>query len=138
VIRRLRTGDEQLHIELARRFEDHAPTEEQSRAWLADARNILLVAQTDNGDDVGFALAYVLDRWDGRRNAVVCEIEVEAACRSEGYGRGLVEELVRVARAADAFELRVEAGHGDVAANRLYEACGARRDVTGVSWVWPL
>ena len=138
MIRRLRPGDEALHVELARRFKEHAPTLEQSAAFLADESKWLLVAEDENPAAVGFAVALLLERWDGRRHVFLYEIEVEAACRSQGYGRALVEELERMARAAGAYEMWVETEPDNVAASRLYEACGAERETLSQSWVWAL
>jgi ribosomal protein S18 acetylase RimI-like enzyme len=139
VIRRLRPGDENLHVELARRFKEHAPTLEQSREFLADERNWLLVAEMDNGDAVGFALAYRMERWDGRSMVFFYEIEVAAACRSQGFGRALVEELLRLARASGAYKLWVQTDEVNMPAMRLYESCGAtRRTPDDVMWGWAL
>lgn len=139
MIRRLRPGDEQLHVDLARRFKEHAPSLDRSHAFLADDRNHLLVAQSDNGDTVGFALAYVLQRWDGKTQVFLYELEVEAACRTQGYGRALVEEVLRIARAAGASKAWVQADEANAAAMRLYAAAGAaRKERDDVLWSWTL
>ncbi len=41
MIRRLRPGDEELHVALAERFKQRAPTLEQARRFLADERQVL-------------------------------------------------------------------------------------------------
>jgi ribosomal protein S18 acetylase RimI-like enzyme len=139
VIQRLRPGDEQLHVELARRFKEHAPTLEQSRDFLADKRNWLLVAKMDNDNMAGFALAYHMPRWDGRSMVFFYEIEVAAACRTQGYGRALVEDLLRLARASGAYKMWVPTDEVNTPAMRLYESCGGtRRTPDEVTWSWAL
>jgi ribosomal protein S18 acetylase RimI-like enzyme len=139
VIRRLRPGDEPLQIELARRFKEHAPTVDQSRAFLTDEHNWLLVASSDDNEPLGFALAYQMARWDGRSMVFFYEIEVAAACRSQGYGRALVEELLRLARASGAYKMWVQTDEVNTPAMRLYESCGAtRKSPDDVMWSWTL
>jgi aminoglycoside 3-N-acetyltransferase I len=137
VIRRLRPGDEELHVELARRFKAHAPTPAASAGFLADDSHCLLAA-FEGTQPVGFAFAHVLERWDGRRHVFFYEVGVERHARRRGHGRALVEELTRFARDAGAFEMWVEAERGDEAANAFYAAVGAARDVGVQSWVWRL
>lgn len=138
MIRRLRPGDEELHVELAQRFKEHAPTRDRSAAFLADERNWLLVATDDNDEVVGFALAFLLERWDGRRHVFFYEIDVAEEAQRQGHGGALVAELERMARAAGAFEMWVETERDNVAANALYERAGAVNDGLFVTWVWKL
>lgn len=90
MIRRLRPGEAHLHAELARRFGLRT-----SSKMLADASTIVCVATTDNGDDVGLAVATIGE--DG--TAELVELVVAAACRSDGYERALEDEIARIARA---------------------------------------
>lgn len=138
MIRRLRPGDEHAHVELAGRFKEHAPTLEQSAAFLEDDRNWLLVATDESEHVVGFGLAFLLERWDGRRHVFFYEIDVEEAAQRRGHGRALVEELKRMARDAGAFEMWVETEPDNAAANALYERAGAENDGAFVAWVWKL
>lgn len=138
MIRRLRPGDEQLHIDLARRHKSTVPSPDQARAWLADERHVLLAAIDDAGEAIGFALGFVLDRWDGRRHLFLYEIEVDEPFRRAGRGRALVEEMLTIARDAGAFELWVEAELDDGDANAFYAGVGAARGVRAQTWEWRL
>lgn len=138
MIRRLGPGDEELHVALAGRFKEHAPTLEQSRAFLADDRNWLLVAMDDARETVGFALAYHMPRWDGRSMVFFYEIDIDEAHRSQGYGTALVEELVRMGSAGGAYKMWVQTDEDNEPAMRLYGGRGAERTPDNVVWTWLL
>lgn len=125
MIRRLRPGDEELHVALAERFKQRAPTLEQARRFLADERNWLLAALDDDGRFAGIALAYFLPRWDGGTHVFLYELEVVEGARRQGYGRALVEEVKRLARASGASGMWVTTDEANEPAQRLYATSGA-------------
>ena len=124
-VRVLEPGDEAVVERLA--------TREPRTALLQDPRTIFLVA-FDDGEPVGFVLAYALPRRHGF-NVTLCvyEIEVDAARRRQGIGTRLLRELEQVARQRGIEEGFVLTDDDNVAAMRLYESAGGvRNDV--VEW----
>jgi GNAT superfamily N-acetyltransferase len=137
VIRRLGAGDERILQALAARFKAHAGDEDEARAFLDDERNLAFAA-LDDTDPIGFAYGYVLDRIDGRRGALLYELEVVPEHRRRGVGRALVEAFLSAAAEAGAYKAWVQADEGNDPARRTYAAAGA--SVLGVDVVlgWDL
>ena len=137
MIRRLRPGDEELQLELARRFTRRMPTREQARAFLADERHWLLAA-VDEGAPVGVALAYHMQRWDGASQVFFYDLEVAQEARRRGHGRALVEELKRLAAASGAAKMWVTTDEANEPAKRLYAASGATAAGRDAIFTWSL
>jgi ribosomal protein S18 acetylase RimI-like enzyme len=121
---------------MARRFKEHAPTVEQSRAFLADDRNWLLAAVDDEGRPVGFLLAYLMARWDGRSMVFLYELDVAPEARRQGHGRALVDEAVRLAAASGAYKMWVETDEDNEPAKRTYSAGGGSRAGDNILFGW--
>jgi aminoglycoside 6'-N-acetyltransferase I len=101
-------------------------TEEWMRVFLGDERNLLLVAHRD-GDPLGFALGYRLDRIDRAKPMLLFyEIGVEETHRRRGAARALVEYLKSLCRELNAMKMWVITDRDNVAARALYEATGGR------------
>jgi [ribosomal protein S18]-alanine N-acetyltransferase len=118
IVRRLRPGDEAIVEQLA--------TREPRTALLQDPRVIFLAA-LDDGEPLGFVLAYELLRRHGHE-ATVCvyEIEVEAAYRRQGIGARLLRELEAIARQRGIAEAFVLTEADNVSAMGLYESVGGK------------
>ncbi len=102
------------------------PSLDHVGAFLEIPENVLIAA-TENGRPVGFALTCILDRVDGdRRMALFCEIEVAEAHRRRGAGRALVETLKSICAAEGVAEMWVQTSPSNEAAAALYRSTGAR------------
>jgi ribosomal protein S18 acetylase RimI-like enzyme len=115
-VRLLRPGDEAVVERLA--------TREPRTSLLGDPRTIFLVAFED-GDPIGFVLAYELPRRHGHAVTLcIYEVDVAAACRRRGVATRLFRELELLARRRGIAEAFVLADSDNVAAMRLYESAG--------------
>jgi ribosomal protein S18 acetylase RimI-like enzyme len=65
--------------------------------------------------------------WSRGQEAYLAELYVVPGRRGHGYGRALITEAMRVARAAGADYALVVTSEEDRLAQRLYEAAGFRR-----------
>lgn len=121
VVRRLRSGDGELLRRLASRFKGAAAPE----TFLDDPRTVV-VAALEDGEPVGFLLAYELPRIDDDDTMVfLYELEVAERWRRRGVGRTLVGELRReTPLARKTFVLTDDENPGAVA---FYAAVGGRR-----------
>jgi aminoglycoside 3-N-acetyltransferase I len=107
------------------------------RVWLACSSHILIEA-TVNEAPIGFALGYVLGRFDTARPMLfLYEIEVAAAWRQQGVGRRLVERMKAIASELHVMKMWVQTSPDNEAAQRLYHRAGAVR-AKGVDllYVW--
>jgi ribosomal protein S18 acetylase RimI-like enzyme len=115
-VRLLRPGDEAVVERLA--------TRKPRTSLLGDPRTIFLVAFED-GDPIGFVLAYELPRRHGHAVTLcIYEVDVAAACRRRGVATRLFRELELLARRRGIAEAFVLADSDNVAAMRLYESAG--------------
>jgi len=107
------------------------PSLEYVRAFLVEADNVLIVA-TEDGEPIGFALAYLLDRIDGnRRMALFYEIEVAANHRRRGVARAMIELLKSVCAPENVVKMWVQTSHANEAAVALYRSTGAHETASG-------
>jgi GNAT superfamily N-acetyltransferase len=88
----------------------------------------LLVAQLD-AQVLGFASIFTAVPFDSADDpagsyALVGDLVVRVAARGRGIGQALLREAERIARAAGAGELRVNALAANTSANRVYHAAG--------------
>ena len=112
------------------------PTAEFIRTFLLATDHVLIVAVED-GEPIGFALAYLLDRIDGdRRMALFYEIEVAASHRRRGAARAMIELLKSVCATENVAKMWVQTSPSNEAAAALYRSTGARATASGVETVF--
>ena len=88
----------------------------------------LLVREPDSGAPVGVAVMRLQPSlWSLGQEAYLAELYVVPLRRRQGFGRELVTEAVRVARAQGADYMFLVTSEDDQLAQRLYEATGFRR-----------
>jgi ribosomal protein S18 acetylase RimI-like enzyme len=123
-IRRLGPGDEDEILRAARLF-DAPPVPEAVRAYLADARNVFLLADED-GQATGFLRGTELGQLRSERTQMfLYEIGVDARCRRRGLGRALVRRLLELCQERGVAEVFVLTDPANEAAVRLYVSTGA-------------
>lgn len=90
--------------------------------------SVLLARGRESGAGVGVAVLRLQPSvWSAAHEAYLAELYVVPAERGHGYGRELITEALRVARAAGADYALVVTSEEDRQAQRLYEAAGFRR-----------
>jgi len=106
-------------------------------AWLSRSSNILIAA-TEDGIPVGFALGYLQDRVDAPRTMLfLYEIEVAVAWRRGGIGGRLVEGMKAVAREENASKMWVQTEPDNMAARALYRSMGGVESAqANLLYVW--
>lgn len=123
-IRRLARGDLRS-VWAASHLYDHPPDASAARAYLADERNVFLVAFVGHRA-VGFLRGTCLNQpHTARPQMFLYEIEVERPYRRRGIGAGLVREFLAVSRERDCEEAFVFTDPANRAAVRLYRSTGA-------------
>jgi ribosomal protein S18 acetylase RimI-like enzyme len=121
---RVTRGSAQTVVRAAGLF-DEAPDAVATRAYLADRRNVLLVAYS-GADPVGFLRGTALGQLHNRRPQMfLYEIGVLAKFRRRGVGRALIARLLTYCRARDFEEVFVLTSPSNTAAVGLYRATGA-------------
>jgi ribosomal protein S18 acetylase RimI-like enzyme len=89
---------------------------------------VLLGRHSENAEPVGVAVMRLQPSvWSRALEAYLAELYVVPARRGEGYGRELITEAMRVARAEGADYAYVITSEDDQLAQRLYSAAGFRR-----------
>jgi GNAT superfamily N-acetyltransferase len=95
------------------------------RSFLRDERNVFLGAFA-NGEPVGYAIAYLLERPDREAPMVLFyEVEVLAGWRRQGIGRAMVDRLAQFAKERGACKMWVLTEEANAAAQALYTAAEA-------------
>jgi ribosomal protein S18 acetylase RimI-like enzyme len=112
-----------------RPFEDSwARRQEQYRGWLRSGEGIVLVAERDGGQPVGYVALTIGDgpsTWDvGDRAAEIESVAVIESERSSGVGAALMEAAIEAARSAGATAIGVGVVHSNADAIRFYERAG--------------
>jgi aminoglycoside 3-N-acetyltransferase I len=130
-IRRLGPGDTPQVLGAAALF-DEPPDPGAVRAYLADDRNVFLIAY-DEAEAVGFLRGTSLGQLkSSRRQMFLYEVAVEAAYRRRGIATQLVRELIQYCQAHGFEEMFVFTDDpANVAAERLYRATGAVTETPG-------
>jgi ribosomal protein S18 acetylase RimI-like enzyme len=96
---------------------------------LVQRQSTVLVAETANGEAVGFVQLYPC--FSSIRAApvlILSDLFVAPAARGGGVGRLLMETAARVARATGAVGLELATARTNAPAQRLYESLGWKRD----------
>ena len=97
------------------------------RALLADPAHVVLLA-TDDDRAVGYVNAnFRLQLHHTAEVATIDELVVSVACRGEGIGARLVEEVVEIARDRRADVVELSSHVTREAAHRFYERLGFER-----------
>jgi ribosomal protein S18 acetylase RimI-like enzyme len=133
-IRRMRPGDEDAAGRLLHEFNASAevPTPgEQAMARrvreLADAGEAVVLLAGDGPDGV-LVLRLRPSLWAQGLDAYLEELYVVPHARRRGHGRALVEEAMRISRAAGAVRMDLGTGEDDGPARALYESLGFTTD----------
>ena len=109
---------------------------EATRRFLADERNVLLIADVD-GSSAGFVSGTELTHPDkSQPEMFLNELAVDERFRGLGIGRALVAELWRVAQARGCRGMWVLTDDDNVAANKVYGAAGGARVGVEVMYQW--
>jgi len=132
-------GDAARAEEAIRVFKGRSRPVADVAAFLEDDANYLLVAE-EEGETVGLLLAYRLERPDREESQMfIYQVDVVESRRQHGIGRALVAEIVRLARAAGAFEAFVLTSRRNEAARSLYARTGGLvEDDAAMLVVYPL
>lgn len=124
-----------LNALFAEVFEDAAsyaaapPDDAYLRRLLSNDGNIVVVAERA-GAIVGGAVAYRMDKFEQMRCEVyIYDLAVAETARRCGVATALIAEVCRIARAAGAWVVSVQADYGDAPAIALYTKLGAREEV---------
>ncbi len=132
-VRRLAPGDERLATQAIAALAPSEPGREvcpradPMRRVLSDDRNILIVAR-EADRPVGFLTAYEFECFEGAGSMVYFyEIQVAEDRRRTGIGRAMVDRLKTECAARGVTRIWVGTTGGNEAAQRLFEATGARR-----------
>lgn len=126
-IRRLSVDDAAFAMVAARTFKGRMPDAECMEDFLADSKNVLLVAE-EEGTPLGFLLAYRLPRWEQARPMMfLYEIEVLEPYRRQGIGRALMGEIKRRSRQMGCLKLFLITNASNATAMAMYESTGAHR-----------
>jgi len=107
------------------------------RAWLRRPAN-LLVAATEGGIPVGYAIGYLLDRVNEACTMLFFyEVEVATSHRRRGIGKRLVEQMKTVAREERVVRMWVQTEPGNTPARSLYrDAGGVECPIPDLLYVW--
>jgi ribosomal protein S18 acetylase RimI-like enzyme len=107
------------------------PDADRLTAIVSSPSTRLLAARSDDGEIVGALTLACFDIPTGTR-AWIEDVVVDEAVRGAGIGAALVEEAVRLARAAGARTIDLTSRPEREAANRLYKRTGFSRRETNV------
>jgi len=124
-LRRILPGDEPAVLRADHLFDHGRPDRDAVRAYLADARNVLVFAY--EGDKaLGFLRATELLQLTSRRKQMfLYEIHVDPEFRRQGVGKALVNALLADCRERGFAEVFVLTDPTNAAAVALYRSTGA-------------
>jgi ribosomal protein S18 acetylase RimI-like enzyme len=125
-------GDIAHLFDLYRQFYDKAPNEEAARrflfARLSKGESVVFYARHE-GKAVGFLQLYpVFSSTNLSRQWILNDLYVLPEARQLGYGRALVARAHRLAEETQASSLVLETAATNLAAQKLYESLGWKRD----------
>jgi ribosomal protein S18 acetylase RimI-like enzyme len=120
----LRSGEEDVLLNVASEVFDHAIDLERTREFLRDARHHLAVA-LDAGQVVGFVSAVDYIHPDKPAELWINEIGVVPTHRRRGIGKRLLTAMFDLARELGCTEAWVLTNRSNTAAMHLYQALGA-------------
>ena len=114
-------------------YDEPAPPPHELAVRLAeliagDDITVLLARAAESGAPVGVAVMRLQPSvWSPALEAYLAELYVKPSRRGQGYGRELITEAIRVARARGADYAFLVTSEDDRLAQRLYQAAGFRR-----------
>jgi ribosomal protein S18 acetylase RimI-like enzyme len=120
-------------LDAYRRFYGLAPDPDLARRYLATRlareESVVLLAQRPDGEAVGFVQLYpTFSSLRAARVFVLYDLFVVPEARRDGVARQLMEAAVAAAREAGAVALTLQTARTNLAAQRLYESLGWKRD----------
>ena len=90
-------------------YADRKPDEAWCTAWLANPNNVAIIA-SEGGDAIGALGGYVLPKFEqARSECFIYDLAVRQESRRMGVATALINEMRRVARAAGAWTVFVQA-----------------------------
>lgn len=105
------------------------PSDDYLRGLLG-RRHFYALAARDGETVLGALAAYELVKFEQERSEIyIYDLAVDEDYRREGIATALITELGKLARAAGAYVMFVQADLGDEPAIALYESLGVREDV---------
>lgn len=122
-IQHLTPADLEIVLEAVHLF-DHPPTEETTRAFLAESRHHMFMALTDEDDGLGFITGVEMLQPDKGWEMLVYELGVDESVRRQGIGRALVDALVELAARRGCRSIWVVTEPDNEAARATYAAAG--------------
>jgi aminoglycoside 3-N-acetyltransferase I len=136
-IRRLDRGDESLAykaiaaLKITESRLRHNLTTDYLHHFLTRPENYLIPA-TEEGEPVGYLVAYLLDRID-REQAMMFfyEISVAESHRRRGAGAAMINRLKRYCQEQGVMKMWVHTNRSNTGAMRLYESTGGEADASG-------
>jgi aminoglycoside 3-N-acetyltransferase I len=128
-VRRLGVSDAEVAADAIRllKTSEGGPTPSAAclAGFLSRPENVLILASAD-GEPVGFAVAYLLDRIDRDQQMMFFyEIGVAESHRRRGIGKRMIIELKAICREGNVMKMWVPTGRSNIAATRLYASTGA-------------
>ena len=133
-IRVLRPGEDGLVAAASHLFDGPARPDATAR-FLAEDGHHLLIAYED-GAAVGFVSGVEVTHPDKGTEMFLYELAVDEPFRRRGIGRGLVERLAALARAAGCYGMWVLTDDDNEAARATYEGTGGVPEPAQVVEVW--
>lgn len=122
MIKRLTINDLNLIKVLLNSQKEISLNEENVESFLNNKSNYF-VAYIEKNIILGFALAYTLQRYDGRESMMYLhEIEVAESSRKQGIGKALLSEMNRICREEDFMKLFLITNKSNRPAIALYES----------------
>lgn len=139
-IRFLGRSDAPLAVRTAERFRGVELSLDAAARFAGDERHHIVVALED-GEPVGYAVAYTLPRFDGGGPMLhVYELAVDERHRRQGIGRRIVHAMLDQARSIGASRMWLGTNRSNVAGRALYDSTGGEVNAGGeddLTYHWP-
>lgn len=127
LIRRLRSGDEELAGRLAESFKGSRASFTSLSTFLSNPLNFLFAA-LDDDEPVGFVLAHQLQRLDSESAKMsLYEIDVAENYRRRGIASALIAQLHSICQAGSFINMFVLTNESNIPATNLYLKTGGHR-----------
>ena len=130
----LESGDTELTEYVVNQIKRRATSDPSD--FLAQVGSIAFAATVAEGEPVGWAYGYVLDRPDGERMMLLYEMEVLNGWRRKGIGRRLVGAFRDRAVSTGCQSMWLITDDDNVNAQMLYQLEGATAEGTRLQFAW--